>query len=48
MQYFARPADSNRLIVVKLKENLKYRSYVSFEPVRPKVIPGSKLFKNTQ
>ena len=48
MQYFARPADSNRLIVVKLKENLKYRSYVSFEPVHPNVIPGSKLFKNTQ
>ena len=33
-----RPADSNGLIVVKLKRDLKYRGYVYFEPVRPNVI----------
>ena len=33
-----RPADSNRLIAVKLKRDLKYRGYVYFEPVRPNVI----------
>ena len=33
-----RPADSNRLIVVKFKRDLKYIGYVHFEPVRPNVI----------
>ena len=33
-----RPADSNGLIVVKLKRDLKYKGYVYFEPVRPNVI----------
>ena len=33
-----RPADSNGLIVVKLKRDLKYRGHVYFEPVRPHVI----------
>ena len=33
-----RPANSNRLIVVKLERDLKYRGYVYFEPVRPNVI----------
>ena len=28
-----RPADSNRLIVVKLRRDPKYRVYVCFEPV---------------
>ena len=29
-----RPADSNGLIVIKLKQDLRYRGYVYFEPVR--------------
>ena len=33
-----RPADSNGLIVVKLKRDLKYRVYVYFQPVRPNII----------
>ena len=33
-----RPADSNGLIVVTLKRDLKYRGYVYFEPVHPNVI----------
>ena len=33
-----RPADSNGLIVVKLKRNLKYNGYVYFEPLCPSVI----------
>ena len=33
-----RPADSNRLIVVKLKRDLQYRGHVYFEPVRPNII----------
>ena len=33
-----RPADSNGQIVVKLKQDLKYRGSVYFEPVRPDVI----------
>ena len=33
-----RPADSNGLIVVKLKRDLKYRGHVYFEPVRPQAI----------
>ena len=33
-----RPQDSNRLIMVKLKRDLKYRGYVYFEPVRSNVI----------
>ena len=32
---FPIPADSNGLIVVKLKRDLKYKDYVYFEPVRP-------------
>ena len=33
-----RPANSNGLIVVKLKRDLKYRDYVYFKPGRPNVI----------
>ena len=33
-----RPAESNGLIVVKIKQDLKYRCYVYFEPVCPNVI----------
>ena len=33
-----RPSDSNGLIVVKLKRDLKYRGYVYFEPVCPNII----------
>ena len=33
-----RPTDSNGLIVVKLKRDLKYRGYIYFEPVCPNVI----------
>ena len=33
-----RPANSDRLIVVKLKRGLEYRGYVYFEPVRPNII----------
>ena len=31
-------AVSNGLIVVKLKRDLKYRSHVYFEPVRPHIV----------
>ena len=34
----SRPADSNGLIVVKSKRDLKYRGCVYFESVRPNVI----------
>ena len=34
---FPRAVDSNKLIVVKLKQNRKYKGYVYFEPVRPNV-----------
>ena len=30
-----RPADSNDLLIVKLKRKVEYRSHVLFEPVRP-------------
>ena len=30
----SRPVDSNRLILVKLKRDLKYGGYVYFKPVR--------------
>ena len=30
-----RPADSNGLLIVKLKRKAEYRSHVLFEPVRP-------------
>ena len=33
-----RSVDSNWLIVLQLKQNLKYRGHVYFEPVRPNVI----------
>ena len=33
-----RPADSNGLILVKLKRDLKYRGHVYFEPVHPTVV----------
>ena len=33
-----RPADSNGLILVKLKQDLQYRCYIYFEPVRPNVV----------
>ena len=32
------PAVSNRLIVVNLKRDLKYRGHVYFEPVRPHIV----------
>ena len=38
MKHLPRPVNSNRLIVVKLKRDLKYRGYVYFEPVRLNVI----------
>ena len=43
-----RPADSNGLIVVKLKWDLKYRGYVYFEPVRPSVIYQALNYLRTQ
>ena len=33
-----KPVDSNGLIEVKLKRDLKYKGYIYFEPVRPNVI----------
>ena len=30
---FRRPADSNGLIMVKWKQDLKYRGYVYFDPI---------------
>ena len=33
-----RPADSNGLIVIKLKRDLKYRGYIYFESVCPNVM----------
>ena len=33
-----RPADSNGFIVVKLRQDVKYRGYVYFESVRPNII----------
>ena len=32
-----RIADSNGLVIVKLKRKLKYRVHVYFEPVRPRL-----------
>ena len=34
----SRPAASNKLITVKLKQDLKYKGYVYFESVHPNVI----------
>ena len=50
-----RTTDSNGLIVVKLKRDLKYRGYVYFEPVCPNVIyqalnylkPHNKFYENS-
>ena len=36
-----RPADSNGVIVVKLKRKVEYRGHVLFEPVRPRIIESS-------
>ena len=33
-----RPADSNGIVIVKLKRKLQYRSHVYFESIRPNVI----------
>ena len=33
-----RPADSNGLVIAKLKKKLEYRSYSLFEPVRPEFV----------
>ena len=33
-----RPADSNGVIIVKLKRKAAYRGHVFFEPVRPRLI----------
>ena len=44
-----RPADSNVLIVLKLKRDLKYRRLCLFSASTPIChIRGTKLFKNTQ
>ena len=40
-----RPAVSNRLIVVKLKWDLKYRNHAYFEIVHLSSIPSMCLFK---
>ena len=42
-----RPADSNGLIVIKLKRDLKYRGHVYFEPVRPNAIYGALHYLKT-
>ena len=42
-----RPADSNELIVVKLKRDLKYIGYVYFEPVHPNVIYRALNYSKT-
>ena len=39
-----RPADSNRLIMVKLKQGFQYRGYVYFEPVRPNFMYQALIF----
>ena len=44
---FPRSLDSSGLIVVKLEQDLKYRSYVYSEPVHPNV-PSARFFKNLQ
>ena len=33
MQYFTSPPASNRLIIFKLKRDLKYKDHLHFEPV---------------
>ena len=43
-----RLADSNGLIEVKLKWELKYRGYVYFKPVRPNVIYQTLNYLKTQ
>ena len=43
-----RPADSNGLIVVKSKRDLKYRGYVYFEPICPNVICQALNYLKTQ
>ena len=43
-----RPADSNGLIVVKLKWDLKYRGCVYFELVHPNDIPQALNYLKTQ
>ena len=40
-------ADSNELIVVKVKRDLKYRGYVYFEPVCPDVIYQAQVYFKT-
>ena len=41
-----RPADSNGLIVVKLKCAVEYRSHVLFEPIQPSFIESALKFMN--
>ena len=41
-------ADSNGLIVVELKRDIKYRGYVYFEPVCPNVIHQTLNYLKTQ
>ena len=43
-----RPADWSGLIVVKVKRDFKYRGYVFLASAPKYLIPGTKLFKNTQ
>ena len=44
----SRPADSNRLNVVKLKQDRQYRGYFYFEPVHPNVIYQALKYLKTQ
>ena len=39
-----RPADSNGMIVVKLKRKVEYRTHVLFEPVRPSFVESFLKF----
>ena len=41
-----RPADSNGLILVKLKRHLKHRGHVISEPVRPTVVYEAQFLKD--
>ena len=39
-----RPADSNGLILIKIKKHLNYRGHVAFEPVRPTIVYEANRF----
>ena len=38
MQYFTRPPASNRLVIFKLKRDLKYKDHLHLEPVYPYIM----------